>query len=139
MQSDIKDIYKITSSRTGVSEQIYKDLGNFIFKDVKSNLEKPKSLIIKLKGIGYWYLKLKKMKEAISYFPLHYEIDGFSDFPSEQALLKFINKQELYKIFKARLLDYQDYITIKEEIKILKDEFKKVHSRKKKGDSSCKD
>jgi hypothetical protein len=139
MQSDIKDIYKITSTRTGKDEQIYKDIGDYVFKEVKSNLEKPNSLIIKLKGIGFWYIRRSKMKEALSHYPNHYEIDGYNDFPSEGALLRFLNKQEIYKIFKARMKDYERYLEKRAEVKILKNEFNKISEGKKEGESSSQD
>jgi hypothetical protein len=110
MQSEAKHIYNITSRRTGVDEQVYKDIGSFVFDTVHSCLSKPKSLILKLKGLGFWYLKRKRMKEVIGCYPSYYEIEGYNEFESETALLRFVNKQELYKIFKARLLDYDEYI-----------------------------
>jgi hypothetical protein len=139
MQSDIKNIYKITSARTGVDENIYKTIGDFIFKETKSNIEKPKSLIIKLKGIGFWYLRRTKLKESIQSFPPYYDIDGFNQFESEDSHLKFINKQKFYKMVKERLRDYEDYIKLKSDIKQKKDEFNKLPESKKEGNSSCQD
>lgn len=107
----------MTSERTGKTEQVYIDIGNFIQKELSEQLRKPNTLIIKLKGVGSWYLRKMRMEIMLSYFPDYYEIEGYSDFPSPNAFLNFINKQELYKIFKARLKDYEKYLEIKRFIR----------------------
>jgi hypothetical protein len=136
MQSDSKEIYRLTAERTGLNEQLYADIGNFVQKDIHEQMKKPKSLILKVKGIGFWYLSKKRLSDILSYFPLHYDIEGYNDFPSEQTFLRFVNKQELYKILKARLRDYDEYLRVKAEIKKLKDEFKENERSKKESNSS---
>lgn len=123
MQSDSKEIYRITATRTGKSEQLYKDIGNFVQKETAEALKRPKTLIIKLKGIGYWYLRKSRIETLLSYFPPYYEIEGYKDFLSERAFLNFTNKKELYNILKQRLLDYQVYLTEKQKVNQKKDEF----------------
>lgn len=109
MQSNHNEIYKLTSERTGVAENIYKDLGNFVFKSLNTNLRKPKSLIIKLKGIGSWYLRKNRMEIVVELFP-----PDFENAPTEESLHykieKFENKVELFNLFKERLKDYDRYI-----------------------------
>lgn len=138
MQSELKHIYNITANRTGINEQIYKDLGNFVLKEVHKHLEEPQTLIIKVKGIGYWYLSKKRMEDHLEWYPSYYEIDGYKEFTSEYSFLRFVDKQKTYKIFKARLVDYQEYLKVKAEIKSKKDEFNKVHKGKEESPSSSK-
>lgn len=107
----------MTSQRTGKSLQTYTDVGNFIQKELSDKLRKPSTLIIKLKGIGTWYLRKMRMEIMLSLFPDYYEIEGYNDFPSEDALKNFTNKQELYKIFKERLKDYEKYLELKRFIR----------------------
>ena len=64
MQSDYKEIARLTAQRTNKPEQIYKDISNFVYSSLYNTLRKPKSLIIKLKGVGSWYLSSCFQKTA---------------------------------------------------------------------------
>lgn len=139
MQSDIKQIYKLAAERTFKSEQMYKDLGNFVQQEIANVLKRPNSLITKVKGLGYWYLRKKKMKDFIRMYPPYYDIEGFSDFESEAALKNFENKQELYLTFKARLLDYDRFLEKKAFIKQLRNEFDKISEGKEDSNQSSQD
>lgn len=139
MQSDIKQIYKLTSARTGKQEDLYKEVGNFVQQEIYDQLKRPKSLILKVKGLGYWYLRKKKIEDFIRMYPPYYDIQGFDDFESEAALKKFENKQELYLLLKERLLDYKKFLEKKEIIKKLRNEFVKVPKDKKDSGESSKD
>lgn len=139
MQSDSKEIYRLTAVRTGKNEQIYKDIGNFIQKETAQALKKPKSLIIKLKGIGFWFLRKKRLEKIVSYYPPHYDLDGYNDFSSEAAFLNFVNKKEMYDIFRARLKDYEKYMKLKAEHKIKKDEFEKLQQAQKASSEASED
>ena len=116
MQSDYKEIYKITSKRTGKDELLYKDIGNFVFTELYSMFRKPNSLIIKLKGIGSWFLRRKRLQGVIDMYPADYEKKQ-EDFHSEFSFLKNENKKELHTIFKARLKEYDEYIELKQEVR----------------------
>ena len=67
MQSDYKELVKLTSWRTGVNEQIYKDLCNFLFAKTAEEMKKPKNLIIRLRGVGSWFLRMKRLKIKLHY------------------------------------------------------------------------
>lgn len=117
MQSDWKEIYKITAERTKEPEQLYKDLGNFVFSKLYSNLRRPKSLIIKLKGVGTWYLRKKKMQEFK--YPKEEKILGV-DFILE--VNKYQNRLEMWNIFQERLKEYEEFLKIKQEIRKARNE-----------------
>lgn len=118
MQSDHKQVYKLTAQRTGKSEQMYKDLGNFVFTELYTILRKPNSLIIRLKGVGTWYLRKKRMEIVVSKFT-----EPFVDeFTSEQTLQEHKEKRERYELFLERLKDYEEYLTIKKEIRKIRHE-----------------
>lgn len=118
MQSDDKIIYDITSKRTGKPTQIYKDVGTYIFSSLYEKLRKPKSLIIKLKGVGSWYLRKKRMETLMSYYPDDYdkkEID--TEIMSPLSIITYENKKELFLLFKERLAEYERYIALRNEIR----------------------
>ena len=116
MQSDWKEVYKITSKRTGKDEQQYKDLGNFVFASLANHLRKPMSLITKLKGVGSWYLRKNRIKTIVDLYPPDFEKTE-EEFQSNYGFLKNENKKEIYRIFSDRLADYNRYIEKKESIK----------------------
>jgi hypothetical protein len=116
MQSDHKQLYKLTAERTGNSEQQYKDIGNFVFAELYHNLRRPSHLIFKLKGVGTWYMRKKRMEIIVNLYPPDFEKKP-EDFKHPLALLKYENKVEIYNIFKERLEDYNRYLAIRAEIR----------------------
>lgn len=108
MQSDHKEIYKLSAKRTGKDEVLYKDIGNFVFAELYSMFRKPKSLIIKLKGVGFWFLRRKRLFGVINMYPPDFEKKQ-EDFSSEYAFLKNENKKEIYTLFQERLKEYESY------------------------------
>jgi len=116
MQSDHKQLYKITALRTGKDEQRYKEIGNFVFSNLYSFFKRPSALIIKLKGIGSWYLRRKRMEILVGYYPPDFSRKP-EDFPSQESVLKYENKVEIYNIFTDRLKDYEKYSQLRKEIR----------------------
>ena len=106
MQSTNKELYKMTSERTGVSEQVYKDVGTMIFTELSACLKRPKSLIIKLKGIGFWYLRKARIEAIVN-----------KEFSEELSLFRHENREEIYNLFKERLVEYEEYIKEKKAVK----------------------
>lgn len=119
----MKHIYKQTSQRTGEDEQSYIDIGNKVFATLNKLLRRPPSLIVKLKGIGSWYLRKRRMEIIVNIFPPDPEK---TEFESEYGILKYENKMELFKLFKARLLDYDKYLSIRNEIRTKRRETQKL-------------
>lgn len=116
MQSDWKEIYKITALKTGKSENLYKDIGNFVFASLNKNLKKPKSLIIKLKGIGYWYLRKYRIERKVEDFDPDKPVK-INKWAESMGIFPHENKLEMIKIFKERLKDYDEYIKLRGEVK----------------------
>ncbi len=116
MQSDNNQLYKLTAVRTGTAEQIYKDIGNYVFHSLYANLRRPKTLIIKLKGVGTWYMRKARMELTLSEFPVDFGKTA-DDFKTDLGFLKYENKVEIHKIFKERLSDYERYISLRNEIR----------------------
>jgi hypothetical protein len=107
MQSDIKAIYHITSLRTGVPTEVYKDLGNFVFANTRETLNAPPKLITKLRGIGTWHLRRKR---------IHIYVEKL--IPESTTLTP--EKIALFEIFKLRIEDYHQYVALKAEIRKLR-------------------
>lgn len=116
MQSDYKEIYKMTAKRTGKDEFLYKDIGNFVFAELYSMFRKPKWLIIKLKGIGFWFLRRKRLYGVINMYPPNFEKTE-EDFTSQYSFLKNENKKAIYTLFQERLKEYEEYVKDKKFIR----------------------
>lgn len=118
MQSDYNQIYKICAKREGKSEQLYKDVGNFVFSKLYKKMRRPNHLIIKLKGIGSWYLRKRRIETLVNLYP-----PAFKEFPESNNIfdklrvIKYENKVEIYNIFKDRIEDYKKYILERNEIR----------------------
>ena len=117
MQSNHLDIYKMVASDTGVSEELYKDIGSFIFKETARLLKEPTSLILKLKGIGSWHLRKKRMEIVINEYTDRSEVKTRDQFDSDSSFKEYQEKHNRYVLFQERLKDYEKYLAIKSEIR----------------------
>lgn len=116
MQSDFKELAKLTSWKTGIEEQKYIDIFRFVCNDTAKQLKEPKNLIYFLKGIGSWYLRKKR---------LEIKLELFYDYNPGLCASIGVDEAELprmMQIFTDRLEDYKKYTNLKQETKIRKDE-----------------
>lgn len=99
--------------QTGKSEQMYKDIGSFIFKETARMLKEPSSLILKLKGVGSWHLRKKRMEIFVGEFtePTH------DQYTSKQTLQEWEEKRARFHNFIERLKEYEKYLAIKAEVR----------------------
>jgi len=107
----------MTSDRTGKAEQLYKDIGNFVFTELSTHLKKPKCLIVKLKGVGSWWLRRKRMQIVIEEYPYRLNEKTREDFSSDTEYQEYLNKKEQYLNFQERLKEYDEYIRIRDEVR----------------------
>lgn len=117
MQSSHHDIYKQVAEKTGKDEQVYKDIGSFIFKETSHQLKNPTCLILKLKGIGSWHLRKKRMEIVVNEWTDRSEVKTREDFSSDTAFQEYQEKHLRYINFQERLKDYERYLAIKQEIR----------------------
>lgn len=117
MQTNQQDIYKTLAEEKGKSEQTYKDIGSFIFRETSKMLKEPTSLILKLKGVGSWHLRKKRMEIIISEFPERGLVLPREDFPSDDAYSTYIDRHKQYMNFLERMKEYEKYLAIKTKIR----------------------
>lgn len=116
MQSDWKEIYRLTAEKTGKSEQTYKEIGNAVFLELYKKLRRPQSLILRLKGIGYWYMRKQRMEMLLAAFPPNW-IKTEEDFKHPMQYLKNENKKEIFTLFEERVKEYQEYIKERDKVR----------------------
>lgn len=117
MQTNHLDIYKMLALEKGKNEQTYKDIGSFIFKETAKMLKEPTSLILKLKGIGSWHLRKKRMEIVVNEWEDRSIKRDRSEFPSDDAYSIWLEKHLRYINFQQRLLEYDRYLSIKKQIR----------------------
>ena len=122
MQTNHLDIYKRTAEKTGKSEQVYKDIGMFIFKETAKMLKNPTSLILKLKGIGSWHLRKKRMEIVVNEWIERAAVKTREDFSSDESFLSYKEKHDQYVLFQEMLKEYDKYLAVKENIRKLRNE-----------------
>ena len=113
MQTDHHQIYEMVSKEEGIPLDKVKDVGNAVFRELYKKLRRPPSLILKLKGIGYWYLRKLRMEIHMEKFPPNenYRKDKPLD------VLQYENSLEIYNIFKKRLEEYKEYLSIRDQVR----------------------
>lgn len=117
MQTNHLDIYKTLSKETGDSEQMYKDIGSFVFRETAQMLKEPTSLILKLKGVGSWHLRKKRLDIVINEWTERGKVRTRSEFPSDLAYGIYLEKHLQYLNFQQRLLEYDKYLLLKKQIR----------------------
>lgn len=117
MQSDYRQIYKELSEEKGKPEQLYKDLGNFIFQQTYNMLRNPDSLIIKLKGLGNWHLRKKRMEIIVNEYSDRGVEKTRENFDSDSSYSEYLEKKKQYDIFVERLKDYDEYLKMKKDVR----------------------
>lgn len=119
MQTDANETYRLTAERTGKSEDLYKEIGKAVFQELYNNIRRPKKLIVKLKGVGTWYLRRSRIEKTVDLFP-----PDFENKPEETdyflKILAYENKIEIYNLFKERIEDYKRYIDQRQKIRTIR-------------------
>lgn len=105
------------SEETGKAEQVYKDIGSFIFKETANLLKNPTSLILKLKGIGSWHLRKKRMEIVVNEWTDRAAVKTREDFSSDVSFQNYLDRHLQYINFQERLQEYEKYLSIKQEIR----------------------
>ena len=117
MQTNHQDIYAMLVLEKGGNEQMYKDIGSFIFKETSQMLKNPTSLILKLKGLGSWHLRKKRMEIVVNEWTDRGQVKTREDFTSDFSFNTYLEKHLRFLNFQERLKEYDKYLAIKQEIR----------------------
>ena len=122
MQTDYRQIYQELSQQTGKSEQMYKDIGSFVFQETSKMMKNPQSLIIKLKGVGSWHLRKKRMDIVVKDWEKGDDLLPKREDQSDSSYEEYLEKYKRFSIFKERLKDYDKYLSLKKEVNSIRRE-----------------
>jgi len=95
---------------------MFKDIGSFVFQETARMMKNPESLIIKLKGVGSWHLRKKRMEIVVNEYSDRGIIKTRDEFESDSGWNEYLDKHNQYNIFKDRLEEYDRYLAIKKEV-----------------------
>ena len=111
MQAESHHIYKKVFEKSGEDLDLITAIGDIIQKETAANLRRPENLIVKLRGVGSWYLRKKRMQSSY---------DNLSKYEGS----KFREETEQYVArLKARLEDYERFLEKKRQVKEAKHEY----------------
>lgn len=82
-------------------------------------MKKPKNLIIRLRGVGSWFLRMKRLKIKIALYEEFHSPDWGQSIGVDGEEIP-----EIMKIFRDRLKDYEKYVEKRKLIKGLRNEYK---------------
>lgn len=118
MQANIKSIIKDVAKKENMDADLLQAVASTVFKELRLNQEKPKSLIIKLKGIGSWFLRKQQMERKLAFLEeyYHYSEHNTPDDKSEKTA-KYWENKEIKEVLEERLKDYDRYLSGKNEVK----------------------
>lgn len=112
----------MVSEETGKPEELYNAIGSFILKETSRMLNNPTSLILKLKGVGSWHLRKKRMEIVVNEWTDRSQPKSREEFDSDLAFENYRKKHLRYINFQQRLKDYERYLALKKEIRLIRNE-----------------
>mgnify|MGYP001386695513 CR=1 FL=1 len=116
MQTSHLDIYSMLG-KEGNNEQLCKDIGSFIFKETNHMMKNPDCLILKLKGIGSWHLRKKRMEIVVNDWTDLSVFKPREEFKTNIDYQEYLEKHLRYVNFQERLKEYEKYLSIKREVR----------------------
>lgn len=100
MQTEPKHLFDMVAEKHGLDKELVKDITLCVFDKLNDMLHAPPSLILKLKGVGRWRLRRKR-------------VQFYVDLPKDDQWLE--DKEKLITSFEERLKDYEIFIKKRNE------------------------
>ncbi len=122
MQMTLNAIYESIAKEKNQEYALVKSVGDCVFKQLLASFKTPQSLILKVRGIGQFYLRHQKLQEYIEqrrdfYFNPENEKSIDSRKHDEED---FYKRKERFENLILRLDDYQRYLEKKREIRLIR-------------------
>lgn len=120
MQTTSKELYKEVASTTNKDIKLIKSIGDTIFIATSNFFKYPPTLIGKLKGIGFWYMRRKMLDEYLKKNNNYYNTNIIRTFEEEKSEKEYKRNKEQFDILIKRQVDYNLYKEKKEKIKAIR-------------------
>lgn len=135
MQIKGDQLYKFTSEATGKDSELYKSIGDIIFKQIYNDMKKPKNLVMKVKHLGQFIVRHSKI--IILYRVLikdkwDYENEMNNDFEeNEKFYSDYLERRKEFQLLKSLLFQYERYRIKKKKYRKIRDELTKTSIQQK--------
>lgn len=121
MQKLLTHIYDDISKEKEIEVTLVKSVGSKIFETLMKNFKKPPSIILKLRGLGYFYMKRNKLTSYLE------RKKDFEEKAKEYKLTEEEIKEKVrtIELLKKRMEEYDKFIEKKILIRSLRNKEKK--------------
>ena len=128
MQRVINDVYKTVSEDVNKSYDLVKSVGDSVFANLLANIKKPEKLILKVRGLGSFYLRKAKLASYIESYRRFYTDPTYerTQLAIAESLETYENKQKQYQNFCERMEDYERYVAKKKDIREIRNKTQPV-------------
>lgn len=119
MQITLNSIYEELAKERNQEYALIKNVGDTVFKSLLKNFKEPPTIILKVKGIGQFYLRHQRLiNDLESRRDFYYNEENEKAIEVKKENLEdFLERKRKYKNFVDRLTDYATYIERKKEIR----------------------
>lgn len=109
----MKDLYKELENDGLLSYKEAKDVGDAVFSALLKSFKKPSSLIIKVRGLGDFFLRKKKLTEYYGKMNKIFNQDELTDIIKARDIQVpgyIQEKRDMIELMKNRLVEYDKFI-----------------------------
>ena len=128
MQTVISKIYNEVAVENELDLNVVKSVGDKCFQNLLKNFKKPLSLILKMRGLGYFYMRKNKLNEFLITLDNNEERFKKEDFLIHESSVFIEQRKELKQVLLERQLEYGRFIEKKQIIKNLRKPKENDHS-----------
>ena len=117
MQVTSKELYKEIAENTKRELSLVKSIGDAVFQELSSFFRNPNALICKLKGVGFWYMRKKKLNEYIIKWDSYYMQSPIPTLKNEEAQKVYLYGRNQFNILLDRQKQYELFLLKKQKIR----------------------
>lgn len=117
MQATSKELYNKVALSMEKDPKLVKSVGDTVFYRLFMFFKFPDSIICKLKGIGFWYMRKKKLNEYIHRWDSYYTMDPEPVYSDEKVMKDYLSNKKQFNILIERQKQYEAYLIKKLEIR----------------------
>lgn len=135
MQATSKELYKNVASSSGKDLSLIKSVGDAVFYKLFLFFRNPDSLICKLKGVGFWYMRKKNLNDYVKKHANYYSKEEERIFKDERDARDYERNKIQYFTLVDRQIQYASYLAKKAEIRLIRNKTQPL--QKPKPDEEC--
>lgn len=134
MQSKGELIYRKVALENDEEFDFVKSIGDTVFKAVYNEMKSPRNLVIKVKSLGQFIVRSKKINQEWANLRDNlwdYNEESNNNFITNEELEEYKKDRERYKVLKFLVEQYEVYKAKKKLYRKLRDEFIELNIQQK--------